>query len=333
MLLCATPPLSSDALTVILVASTWTYCILVNGDHAGKEEKYDDTVLSINGLAVYMTISLIVNFTYTTWLKFIHETHPEDRVYTVRQVKKNEDPCGRTIEQLRSLEWHNIGTTLSDYLFAIGSWYLNAQIFWPAFISVKPLNPAAELCYAILHLYILSFFMYWAHRFYHENDFLWKNLHSVHHWAYRPQAHNTFEDHWLENTINALVGNYLAQYLFPLGPTTFHFVRLLRLLESLEKHSGLVGWWNIAYSLQSLFPGSQQPKHHDFHHSGNKCCNYSFSAIGGIWDTIFGTRKEPLKISCSNNRQTLINECHSPTNVSEFHLKEETKFSEFEKLD
>ena len=72
MLLCATPPLSSDALTVILVASTCTYCILVNGDHAGKEEKYDDTVLSINGLAVYMTISLIVNFTYTTWLKFIH---------------------------------------------------------------------------------------------------------------------------------------------------------------------------------------------------------------------------------------------------------------------
>lgn len=174
---------------------------------------------------------------------------------------------------------------------------------------------------------------YWAHRFYHENDFLWKNLHSVHHWAYRPQAHNTFEDHWLENTINALVGNYLAQYLFPLGPTTFHLVRLLRLLESLEKHSGLVGWWNIAYSLQSLFPGSQQPKHHDFHHSGNKCCNYSFSAIGGIWDTIFGTRKEPLKISCSNNRKTTINECHSPTNVSGFHLEEETKFSEFEKLD
>lgn len=241
-------------------------------------------------------------------------------------MKPDEDESGRTAEKLRILEWHNIGTTLSDYVLAVGSWYLNAQTFWPAFFSVKPLNPAMELCYAIFHLYILSFFMYWGHRLYHENEFLWKNLHSIHHWAYRPQAHNTFEDHWMENTINALNGNYLAQYLFPLGPTTFHIVRLLRLLESIEKHSGLIGWWNVAYSLQSFLPGCQTPQHHDYHHCGNKCSNYSFSAVGGAWDVVFGTRKEPYTVPIEKK-------CPSPISVNDLQLEEECKIPDDLKFD
>jgi len=287
------PPVSSDLVQLFLVATTWSFGGILNKIRGGQCEKEDDTPLSIDGLVMYMVVSTVINAGYTAWLKYIHKIRPQDHVYSVRQVKVNEDACGRTAEQLRSLEWHNIGTTLFDYLFAIGSWILNAEVFWPAFVSSKPLNPIIELCYAVFHLYILSFFMYWTHRTYHQNEYLWNYLHSVHHWAYRPQAHNTFEDHCVENALNALVGNYLAQYLFPLGPTTFHLVRLLRLLESLEKHSGLVGWWNFAYSLQSFLPGSQKPQHHDFHHSGNKCSNYSFSAVGGLWDVIFGTRKEP----------------------------------------
>mmetsp|Transcript_121286 Transcript_121286/g.339640 ORF Transcript_121286/g.339640 Transcript_121286/m.339640 type:complete len:92 (+) Transcript_121286:2-277(+) len=33
------------------------------------------------------------------------------------------------------------------------------------------------------------------------------------------------------------------------------------------------------------------PHHHDWHHEGHKGCNYTFSALGGVWDCIFGTRK------------------------------------------
>jgi len=319
MQLCGVPPISSDVLSVILIFLTWITGTYLEGHRVylgGREvNKHDDAFfLSIDGLVVYLTLSLVINTVYTSWLKYIHEIRPDDRVYNVRKVKSNEDPCGRTEEQLRSLEWHSIGTTLSDHVLAVGSWVLNAELFWPAFAPLKKWNPAVELSYAILHLYVLSFFMYWAHRFYHENDYLWCYLHSVHHWAYRPQAQNTFEDHWLENTINALAGNYLAQYLLPLGPATFHMVRLLRLLESLEKHSGLIGYWNVAYSIQSFLPGSQTPQHHDYHHSGNKCSNYAFSAVGGIWDLIFGTQKEPSFISVgdrksSNGKQKSLNSC------------------------
>mmetsp|Transcript_121287 Transcript_121287/g.339645 ORF Transcript_121287/g.339645 Transcript_121287/m.339645 type:complete len:93 (+) Transcript_121287:2-280(+) len=33
------------------------------------------------------------------------------------------------------------------------------------------------------------------------------------------------------------------------------------------------------------------PHHHDWHHEGHKGCNYTFSALGGVWDCVFGTRK------------------------------------------
>ena len=29
----------------------------------------------------------------------------------------------------------------------------------------------------------------------------------------------------------------------------------------------------------------------DWHHEGHKSCNYTFAALGGVWDCLFGTRK------------------------------------------
>ena len=37
----------------------------------------------------------------------------------------------------------------------------------------------------------MSFGMYWAHRALHEVPYLWKNVHSIHHWAKHPLSRNT----------------------------------------------------------------------------------------------------------------------------------------------
>merc|ERR1711981_847312 len=71
------------------------------------------------------------------------------------------------------------------------------------------------------------------------------------------------------------------------GPPT----RIIRVCESLEKHSGVSCWFNIAHSLQRYFPFARMPHHHDWHHEGHKGCNYTFSSIGGLWDCLFGTRR------------------------------------------
>ena len=82
----------------------------------------------------------------------------------------------------------------------------------------------------------------------------------------------------------------LPSYLW-LRTGTFWFSRLFRIMESLEKHSGVSCSYNLAHKAQQFLPFAQMPHHHDWHHEGHKGCNYTFSSIGGFWDCAFGTRK------------------------------------------
>jgi len=91
--------------------------------------------------------------------------------------------------------------------------------------------------------------------------------------------------------MNAIAGHGFAQVLVPLDRGMFWFSHIFRILESLEKHSGVSCYFNIAHSLQRWLPFAQMPHHHDWHHEGHKSCNYTFTSIGGVWDCIFGTRK------------------------------------------
>jgi len=160
----------------------------------------------------------------------------------------------------------------------------------------------------VLQLYVLSFGMYWAHRLMHENSFLWNRVHSFHHIWTVPIARITYLDHPLESWLLTATGPAYApaQLLFPLDHFGFYLLTVFRIMESLEKHSGHSSWFNITYSLQKWLPFAAQPYHHDYHHEyirANdkfKGCNYTFTSVGGIWDVLFGTRKEPYRKSKPN---------------------------------
>ena len=88
------PPVSSDLVQLFLVATTWSFGGILNKIRGGQCEKEDGTTLSIDGLVMYMVVSTAINAGYTAWLKYIHKIRPQDHVYSVRQVKVNEDACG-----------------------------------------------------------------------------------------------------------------------------------------------------------------------------------------------------------------------------------------------
>jgi len=121
--------------------------------------------------------------------------------------------------------------------------------------------------------------------------FLWRRIHVIHHWARHPLSRNTYQDHWLDNFGNAVVGEVAAQILLPIDGPFFVVSRLFRIMESLEKHAGVCGATNLAHSAQRWLPYAQMPHHHDWHHEGHKSCNFTFAALGGVWDCWFGTRK------------------------------------------
>ena len=91
------PPVSSYVLSIALVLLTWTCSVFYENNYLNdlsKGGRSDGTTLSLGGLATYLTVSLIVNTTYTAWLTYIHKTQPQHRVPCSRKVKPDEDESG-----------------------------------------------------------------------------------------------------------------------------------------------------------------------------------------------------------------------------------------------
>jgi sterol desaturase/sphingolipid hydroxylase (fatty acid hydroxylase superfamily) len=245
-------------------------------------------------VARFFVICAIVRRVYNAYLEAVSFSFTKLRTQPPidHLLKQKKDLMGRDYEQLKRLHFHDQLTMISQFLLNFSLYYMLPGIIYPA---AAPAGQEQSLQERFLRLvanhYILSFGMYWAHRSLHVIPFLWEHIHSFHHYAKHPLSRNTNEDHWADNFANAVVGHVFAQILLPLDRPTFWFSRIFRILESLEKHSGVSCKFNIAHSVQQWMPFAQMPHHHDWHHEGFKGSNYTFSSLGGIWDCIFGTRK------------------------------------------
>jgi len=244
-------------------------------------------------LIAFLVSCSVMRRVYNAYLEAVYFTFPARRIQPVSEhaLKKGKDLNGRDMAQLHSLVYHDRLTLISQ-LMLVMTLYFCVPGFYPADTSPRAEAPLHVRCIRLIaHHYLLSFGMYWAHRSLHVVPALWNYIHSIHHWAKHPLSRNTYQDHWFDNFGNALVGEVAAQILLPLDPTCFWFSRLFRIMESLEKHAGVSGITNIAHSAQRWLPFAQMPHHHDWHHEGHKSCNFTFAALGGLWDCVFGTRK------------------------------------------
>ena len=124
--------------------------------------------------------------------------------------------------------------------------------------------PAWYIIIAQLFFFVLldDFLYYLMHRKMHENKWLMKNIHSVHHLVHNTCAINGNYMHWVEYTLTAsltLVGPIL------LG-AHIYVVWLWVILRQVEGADGHIGYdipWNPAH----LFPLYEGPVYHDFHHA------------------------------------------------------------------
>jgi len=242
-------------------------------------------------LAVFMWLLSLLRRLYNSYLEAVFCSFPQHRTQPVKEhaLKSAKDLTGRDLAQLENIVKQDRLTLLSQFVLDISIYFL-----------IPGYYPAVQAIYApmymrvlrlVLNHYVMSLGMYWMHRALHVNPWLWRNIHSIHHWAKHPLSRTTYQDHWADNFANAIIGHLFAQILVPLDHDFFWISRIFRICESLEKHSGVSCWFNLAHSCQRWFPFAQMPHHHDWHHEGHKGCNYTFTSIGGLWDCVFGTRK------------------------------------------
>ncbi|MDV2860163.1 sterol desaturase family protein [Psychrobacter sp. CAM01] len=140
-------------------------------------------------------------------------------------------------------------------------------VSWPLLKQTGVHNGALPAWYIIiaqLVFFVLldDFLYYWMHRYMHQNKWLLRNIHSVHHRIHNTCSINGNYMHWAEYALTAaltLVGPIIIG-------AHIYVVWLWVILRQIEGADGHIGYdipWNPAH----LFPVYQGPVYHDFHHA------------------------------------------------------------------
>jgi 4-alpha-methyl-delta7-sterol-4alpha-methyl oxidase len=131
-----------------------------------------------------------------------------------------------------------------------------------------------------------DFWFYFMHRYFHENKFLLRKIHSIHHRAHTPFPMEYLYGHpleWMSGTIGVVLG-FAVIYLVFGSISVFAFLAFgfLRNLHEIHIHS------DLELPIVSKIPFLSKTRHHDDHHS-KLDGNYSstFTWMDRIFKTTF----------------------------------------------
>lgn len=128
-------------------------------------------------------------------------------------------------------------------------------------LRFDPLTIAFQVMIAFL---VDDIWFYFYHRWLHENDFMLKHIHSIHHRAFKPFPLEYLYAHPLEWMLG-MIGVVLAFGIFVLFSSlnvySFWIFGLLRNLHEIHIHS------DLSLPVISKLPFISTTKHHDDHHA------------------------------------------------------------------
>jgi len=126
-------------------------------------------------------------------------------------------------------------------------------------------------------------FFYFYHRWLHENKFMLKNVHSIHHRATKPFPLEYLYAHpieWMLGMIGAFLGFAILLIFMQVNVYAFWIFGALRNLHEIHIHS------DLELPVSSKIPLLSKTKHHDDHHA-KLTGNYSSTFV---WmDRLFKT--------------------------------------------
>eukprot|EP00897_Mesotaenium_endlicherianum_P008403 jgi/Mesen1/7591/ME000395S06747 len=133
-------------------------------------------------------------------------------------------------------------------------------------------------------MFVLDTWQYFMHRYMHQNQFLYRHLHSWHHRLVVPYAAGALYNHPMEGLLMDTIGGALSFLLSGMHPRTAVFFFCFATMKTVDDHCGLVLPLN---PFQALFRNNSA--YHDIHHQLHGL-KYNFSQpFFSVWDTLLGT--------------------------------------------
>ncbi|KAL1556685.1 Arf guanine nucleotide exchange factor sbh1, variant 2 [Salvia divinorum] len=136
----------------------------------------------------------------------------------------------------------------------------------------------------LVGMMVLDTWQYFMHRYMHQNKFLYKHIHSLHHRMVVPYAFGALYNHPVEGLLLDTVGGALSFLVSGMSPRASIFFFSFATLKTVDDHCGL---WLPGNLFHLVFRNNSA--YHDIHHQlyGNK---YNFSQpFFVMWDRILGT--------------------------------------------
>lgn len=144
--------------------------------------------------------------------------------------------------------------------------FILLMLVWPI-LRLMPLHNTELPAWYIIVLQLLffiwldDFLYYWAHRYLHENKWLLRHVHSVHHRIRNTTAINGNYFHWAEFvmtvTIMLIPPILVGAHIYVLWAWV-----IFRQYEASDGHCG----YDIPYNPAHWLPVYEGPVYHDFHH-------------------------------------------------------------------
>ena len=136
----------------------------------------------------------------------------------------------------------------------------------------------------IIGMFVMDTWQYFAHRYMHQNKFLYRHVHSQHHKLVVTYAIGALYNHPIEGLLLDTVGGAIAFLVSGMTARTSAIFFCFAVVKTVDDHCGL---WLPGNIFHIFFQNNTA--YHDVHHQlpGTKY-NYS-QPFFSIWDKILGT--------------------------------------------
>lgn len=164
-----------------------------------------------------------------------------------------------------------------------------------AFLLFKLVFPLFRLLCAF---FIIDTWQYVLHRTMHQNKFLYKHLHSVHHRLYVPYAFGALYNSLLEGFLLDTLGTGIASLAVGLSDRENIVLFVFSTIKTVDDHCGYEFPWD---PLQIIFPN--RATYHDIHHQQFGIKKNFSQPFFVHWDKLLGTKYEQTEEYVAENKR------------------------------